>query len=275
MLELFNEYKNSDKIAETLLVGKNMVNRYPQDERMFDAYFAYLCGFAERLPALGDRQHFAQLAEVTLAFYEENASLSTDVVSKISQYHKQLNSIFSAISEAQSESIKKESYVLQSRNKEKLKELLSLKDSLRKAKSQQTFDKIISQITKIDGEIDKSVLSNEQQTSYDALTKNLTEVVSEKMREFERRNNVAYNKDAVSSFSDAFQRFKKDSAQFKNQAVLFSLVSETLFKYDASRLFNETLIYYNHVYSYIFAKLDDDGKLALTRFSIECEKKLR
>lgn len=33
MLELFNEYKNSDKIAETLLVGKNMVNRYPQDER--------------------------------------------------------------------------------------------------------------------------------------------------------------------------------------------------------------------------------------------------
>lgn len=142
MLELFNEYKNSDKIAETLLVGKNMVNRYPQDERMFDAYFAYLCGFAERLPALGDRQHFAQLAEVTLAFYEENASLSTDVVSKISQYHKQLNSIFSAISEAQSESIKKESYVLQSRNKEKLKELLSLKDSLRKAKSQQTFDKI-------------------------------------------------------------------------------------------------------------------------------------
>ena len=275
MLELFNEYKNSDKIAETLLVGKNMVNRYPQDERMFDAYFAYLCGFAERLPALSDRQHFAQLAEVTLAFYEENASLSTDVVSKISQYHKRLNSIFSVISEAQSESIKKESYVLQSRNKEKLKELLSLKDSLRKAKSQQTFDKIISQITKIDGEIDKSVLSNEQQTSYDALTKNLTEVVSEKMREFEQRNNVAYNKDAVNSFSDAFQRFKKDSAQFKNQAALFSLVSETLFKYDASRLFNETLIYYNHVYSFIFAKLDDDGKLALTRFSIECEKKLR
>ena len=107
MLELFNEYKNSDKIAETLLVGKNMVNRYPQDERMFDAYFAYLCGFAERLPALSDRQHFAQLAEVTLAFYEENASLSTDVVSKISQYHKRLNSIFSVISEAQSESIKK------------------------------------------------------------------------------------------------------------------------------------------------------------------------
>lgn len=137
------------------------------------------------------------------------------------------------------------------------------------------YDKIISQITKIDGEIDKSVLSNEQQTSYDALTKNLTEVVSEKMREFEQRNNVAYNKDAVNSFSDAFQRFKKDSAQFKNQAALFSLVSETLFKYDASRLFNETLIYYNHVYSYIFAKLDDDGKLALTRFSIECEKKLR
>ena len=53
------------------------------------------------------------------------------------------------------------------------------------------------------------------------------------------------------------------------------LVSSTLFAFDAGRLFNETLIYYNHVYSFIFGKLDDDGKLALTRYSIECERKMR
>lgn len=35
------------------------------------------------------------------------------------------------------------------------------------------------------------------------------------------------------------------------------------------------LIFYNHVYSYIFSKLDDNGKLELTRYSIECERKLR
>lgn len=43
--------------------------------------------------------------------------------------------------------------------------------------------------------------------------------------------------------------------------------------YDAGRLFNETLIFYNHVYSYIFNKLDDNGKLELTKYSIECERK--
>ena len=37
----------------------------------------------------------------------------------------------------------------------------------------------------------------------------------------------------------------------------------------------ESLKVHNHVYSYIFSKLDDNGKLELTRYSIECERKLR
>lgn len=45
-----------------------------------------------------------------------------------------------------------------------------------------------------------------------------------------------------------------------------------LFSYDASKLFNETLIYYNHVYSFIFNKLDDNGKFRLTQISIDSEK---
>ena len=95
------------------------------------------------------------------------------------------------------------------------------------------------------------------------------------MRELEYKKNVAYNKQAADSFAKAFNQFRNNESKYKNQTQLFSLVSTTLFAYDASRLFNETLIYYNHVYSYIFSKLDDDGKLALTRFSIECERKLR
>lgn len=60
---------------------------------------------------------------------------------------------------------------------------------------------------------------------------------------------------------------------YEEKSQLLGLVSTTLFAYDAGRLFNETLIFYNHVYSYIFNKLDDNGKLELTKYSIECERK--
>ena len=93
------------------------------------------------------------------------------------------------------------------------------------------------------------------------------------MREFEYLKNVDYNKKAVVAFESAFKKFRNDEATYKNHSQLFSLASSTLFAFDAAKLFNETLIYYNHVYSYIFSKLDEDGKLALTRFSIECERK--
>lgn len=119
-------------------------------------------------------------------------------------------------------------------------------------------------------------MTDEQKAHYDQINKECTACISDKMREMEHVNNVAYNKKAVDAYDSAFKKFKGDENKYKNnQTQLFALVSSTLFAYDAARLFNESLIYYNHVYSYIFSKLDDDGKLALTRFSIECERKQR
>jgi Ca2+-binding EF-hand superfamily protein len=118
------------------------------------------------------------------------------------------------------------------------------------------------------------MLDDQQSAAYDKLTKEHTALISEKMRKIEYQKNTSYNKEAVESFSKAFQLFKSDESTYKNQTQLYKLASQNLFAYDASRLFNETLIYYNHVYTYIFSKLDDDGKLHLTRFSIECEKRL-
>lgn len=75
------------------------------------------------------------------------------------------------------------------------------------------------------------------------------------------------------AFNSAFTSFKNNESRYKDKSQLLGLVSTTLFAYDAGRLFNETLIFYNHVYSYIFNKLDDNGKLELTKYSIECERK--
>lgn len=126
-----------------------------------------------------------------------------------------------------------------------------------------------------DAEIDHDNLTSEQKTHYDQLNKSCTDTISAKMRQLEYKDNIDYNKKAVNAYNSAFTSFKNNESRYKDKSQLFGLVSTTLFAYDAGRLFNETLIFYNHVYSYIFSKLDDNGKLELTRYSIECERKLR
>ena len=43
--------------------------------------------------------------------------------------------------------------------------------------------------------------------------------------------------------------------------------------FDASRLYNETLVYYNHVYNYILGQLSDEEKFTLTKYAVMSERK--
>ena len=275
MLSLFENYKSEGKITEALLVGRNLFNRNPADEQIFSAYFAYLCTLAETLPSFADRANFAEQANVVLAFYTENAILTSDTVEALSQHQKRIDEIYSEIENTKAERIKSERIAIESHNSDCLKELYALKDTLQRATAQEEFDDVLSKVGKLDNDINKNVLTDEQSAVYDTLTKDITELISVKMHQLEHKKNIAYNKQAADAFASAFNKFRNAESKYKNQTQLFSLASTTLFAFDASQLFNETLIYYNHVYSYIFSKLDDDGKLALTRYSIECERKLR
>lgn len=151
----------------------------------------------------------------------------------------------------------------------------TIKQKLENAKTHAEFDKLLQEISAVDAEIDHDNLTSEQKTHYDQLNKSCTDTISAKMRQLEYKDNIDYNKKAVNAYNSAFTSFKNNESRYKDKSQLFGLVSTTLFAYDAGRLFNETLIFYNHVYSYIFSKLDDNGKLELTRYSIECERKLR
>lgn len=275
MLTLFNSYKNAGKIKEALMVGRNAFNRNPASTEVFNAYYSYLCTLAETLPSYTDRKSFADQANVALAFYTENTMLTEASVAEIAECQSRLDAIYTEISGVQKAKADKEQKDIEYHNDECLKKLYTLKDKLQASSTQEEFDSILIQVGQTDGVIFKDRLTQNQSDTYDALTKESTDLISEKMRELEYKKNVAYNKQAADSFAKAFSQFRNNESKYKNQTQLFSLVSTTLFAYDASRLFNETLIYYNHVYSYIFSKLDDDGKLALTRFSIECERKLR
>ena len=275
MVELFEKYKNDNKIEEALLVGKNVLNKNPANEKAFTPYFDFLCFLAENLPMMEERKEFAAQAAGALAFFEENAELDDAMVNMISDCHRRLDRLESSFLSEEKEKAEKYSANIHQNNTNLLKQLRDLKAAIRTARSQEQFDKILLDINSIDRQIDKDNLTESQASLYDSLTKYFTEEISEKMRKLEREKNIQYNKAAAEAYQRAFQTFKASESTYKNQTQLFNLVSSTLFAYDASRLFNETLIYYNHIYSYIFSNLDDDGKFALTRYSIECERKLR
>lgn len=275
MMELFDKYKDSNHVTEAVLVGRNLFNRNPADKDVFSAYFDLLCSLAENLPLLSERKNFAGQAGVALAFFSENTNLDENTVNDISTYEQRLNTISRTIEAVEQEQAAQRMDQIAAHNNECIKKIYHLKDSLSSASSQEKFEGLLSELGVVDRNINKDVLTDEQAMHYDSLTKACTATISEKMREFEHKSNVDYNKQATDAYAKAFRQFQENESKYKNQTQLFALVSETMFAFDASRLFNETLIYYNHVYSYIFSKLDDDGKLALTRFSIECERKLR
>lgn len=275
MLNLFNEYKNENRIMEALLVGRNMVNKEPDNYEYLKQYLELVLSLAENLQSIDEQKKYLLQADSTLLFFEENANLTKDMVEKISKFRERIAEISTYLIDNENARVASETAAIELENTDLIKKLYSLKQEIINTKVQEEFDRLLNEIRIVDSKIRHEYLTEEQTVHYDQLNRECTECISEKMRELERVKNVEYNREAVNAYDKAFQAFKKDEGKYKNQTQLNSLVSTTLFAYDAARLFNETLIYYNHVYSYIFSKMDDDGKLALTRFSIECERKLR
>ena len=274
-MTLFKKYIEDGKLSEALLVGRNLLNKNPGNAEIFGEYFDYLCSLAEKLPSLDDRQSFAEQAGVALAFYKENAELSEIVVEQLLNYENRITAICNEIDALIKGKFDKEQEEIHIHNGEGIKSLYLLKDKLGTVSNKSEFDAILMEIGNVDISLNKDAFTQEQSAAYDSLTKEHTDLISAKMRELEYKENIAYNKKAAEAFATAFKQFKDNEGKYKNHTQLFSLASTTLFAYDAGKLFNETLIYYNHVYSYIFSKLDDEGKLALTRYSIECERKLK
>ena len=272
MLELFNRYKEQEAaIAEVVIIGKNLLNKNPSNAEVFKAYFNYLCMWADK--SVTDRLDFFREAEITLDFYAENAELDEEALGIIKDAREQLNSIYSDIVEREKEKVEKAEKEIISDAKKNITELFCLKDVIRTATTQKELDECLEEIGKIDAEIEHESLTDALKRDYDELTKDLTELISETMRKLERQKNKIYNQQAVEAFCSAYTRFKSDSNRYKSSTQLRKLATETLFAYDSSRLFNETLNYYSFVYSNIFNRLDDDNKLMLTKCSIECEKK--
>ena len=274
MEKLLEKYINTGDIDSALLVGRNIVNRTPSDKEGVCQFFDFLIELAENLPALEERREYADQAEVILAYVAENAALTEEYIKSLTEMKKKVKEVSDIITMAEDKKIEEIVSKIEHSNSQSIKRIYSVCDELRKVENQEDFDKYMRILSEEDSKIDKTYFSDELKQQYDILTKECTELISSKMQEIEHEQNVKYNKLAVEQFSRAFEEFKKNEAIYKKDlSALNGLVSDFIFSFDTQKLFSETLIYYNHIYQFIFEKLDEEGKLAITKFAVDASKK--
>ena len=92
------------------------------------------------------------------------------------------------------------------------------------------------------------------------------------MEEINRNELLEYNKRAVASFNDVFKAFKKEPSKYKDESVLKAQMTSKFFAFDTSKLFNESLVFYNHEYSLVFQETSDTLKFKLTEWALNTTK---
>lgn len=267
MLELFHQYKEAGQTKRALLVGQNMVNNNPGDSRYFEAYFNYLLLLTENKDIQTAKSFLEQAAGV-LAFYSENAYLNKDSVEFILHKENELNKASEVIMQRQEEINRKavEQEILY--HDDALELLEKLLEKINACTNESDFNTYLNNMGTIDQSINRERLSTRQEAKYAALTQKSSSIVNAKLAHYNHMKNRDYNLRAIEAYEKVFIMFKSGKIEAEHKEIL-----KSLFSFDPSKLYNETLVYYNHVYSYVLSKLSDEEKFTLTQYAIMCEKK--
>ena len=257
-MELFKELQDNN-IWDAQIVGKNLFCKNPADIFVFSEYFDFCIKVANYPVDIETRSFFINEADLCLTIFTEKVEINRTSLAIIQDKRSILVSTSSEINKILADN---ERNVLEERksiNNDALTALSRLKGRIASSMNQ--------------NKLDKEILSDNQIALYNNLTREYSTLVSKKMADFAYWGDVKYNKDAATAFKKAFDLFKNDEKKYKeSDNHLYELVAKYLFAYDAKRLFNETLVYYNHVYTFIFNRLDDDGKYRFTQFSFDTPK---
>lgn len=267
MINLFFRYMKSGETKRALLVGQNMVNHNPRDKDCFEAYFDYLISLAQNEDILVAKS-FLQQAIGALAFFSESAELDENSVEFVISKQNELDQVTELLSQRQ-EDINKE--VIRQQviyHNDALALLEQLLEKIKKCESVDDFNTYVTDLGRIDQSINRDGLSKGQENKYLELTQKSSNIVSSKMAYFENIKNREYNISAIEAYEKVFHMFKNGKVVGDHKETL-----KALFMFDASRLYNETLVYYNHVYNYILGQLSDEEKFTITKYAIMCERK--
>ncbi len=266
MISKMKAYAAKGNFREALIIGQNLFARNSGDTETFKAYVSILESVMDAEGTSDGKMRYFQQLSSTLTAFSESVDMDDAMVRFVMSQEDRLGNLFDGIQQLQKqeerEFVKKKIVA----NDDVLAKLPGAMESLKKAADRMSFDAVLQQVQQYDTAIDKSYLTDRQKDVYDSVTRQCLKIVDLKLHAFQRVADVAYNEQALVAYERVFRYFKDGKVSDDHKAIISGL-----FEFDPGRLFNETLTYYNHVYAYILSKLDDDGKLRLTKAAIRSE----
>ena len=265
--EFFNLYLKND-IMTAQVIAKNLFCKVPSDIKLFNSYFSFCTGVIDKKTdcTLEECQYFLAEAELALRIFSEKCEITKMSLKVIDKCNETIQKKIDIINELINEQQKKQELEATKLNNQFFNDLCRKIHQLYSCYS----DKLAEEIASLDNKLNKELFSKDQIKQYKIQSERLSGIVARRIRE----QNVSYNKIALESYEDALKKFISDSAykKEKERGRLQWLLKDKLFDYKQEILFPETLVYYNYVYSYIFSKLDNEGKKFMTKCAIENKK---
>ncbi len=273
MIELLKKYIEEYEIEKAVVIGRNIINQNPNDKEAAQVFLDFLLELADTLSVIDERREFLDQAKMIISFIEENAKLNPDSLDWIMSFSDKAILIEKKINKDEDDKVNKIVYDIEMSNNKALMKIHELCDALKRVDTQEQFDDLMKKFIETDRSIEKEYRTLTDQQQYDELSKICSETISLKMQELEHQQNIGYNEQAVQAYCDTYLDFTANESDYKsNIDRLIDMLNMRFFGFDSEKLFPETVIYYQYVYSRIFDKLTDEGKLKVTYASVLANK---
>jgi hypothetical protein len=272
-IKLFNELCEELQFMNAQIVGKNLFCNSPSDKDVFCLYFDFCIEQAEKQEEINSSSFFLSEADLALSLFCERCNMSKGIFSLIDDKREKFIETSQIVNNRIHENEDAIAKQTSDNNEALIEELDGLANDLEKTSDQNEFESTISKVSNAENSLQKELFTQQQKERYDSISKKYSKLVTEKMREFQRQSDMDYNLRAADSFKKAYDSFRNDGSKYKKSEKDFqNLICRELCCFDAARLFTETIMYFNFVYSYIFNAVNDDLKLKMTEYSIKCKK---
>lgn len=272
MSDLIKKLKSEGNFIDAYLVAKNILSRNIGDVTAFNDFIEITLEIASYDILFEERKQYISDANSALEMFSESVDINEDIIALIKETRKRINDATKVILNSEKEYMDHINRQIEDENTEKLNRLAQIYCDIQSAKTQEEFDVILSRVAEIEETLNKDMFSKDQERTYEKLTQQYSKAISSQMEIINRNELLEYNKRAVSCFNDVFLSFKKEPSKYKNEVNLRTLMTTKFFVFDSSKLFNESLVFYNHVYSLIFQESSNDLKYKLTKWALNTTK---
>lgn len=276
MNEIYQKYKNRDDgMSVAYLIIKNLLNKDIGNKELFDEFLNTSMQIIEMPITFEERYTILNEVESAFMLFMDNTEIKEETLDYYRLVKNKISDTHNKIQEEEEKQYKEGFDKILEENRKKISELANKNSDIKKANSQKGLEKVLEEIKKIDDEIDTDFLDDNIQKVYEQNEELRTKLVYEKIEEIQRSEKMNYNVKAANDIQYVYNELKHNKNKYiSQQGNLKNLLQRRMFILDMNRLFNETIVYYNFVYNWIFQNSDiDDGlKFKITEWAAMTEK---